>query len=178
MAYDMFSLQNVSFFCRFCLDSKMTGKGYKITTLEDDENCIYHPLSTANIFSVLTFWWMNSDVLRTGNERPLEQSDFLPLHPNDRTRDMTERLKNQWNSGVERCNREGTKPKLWKSILKLISLREICITCSVISLESIGRNMEPLLVGILIQFMRTANEDASILYFCLQWFIIHPGSFR
>lgn len=164
----------------------MTGKGYKkIAVAEEDEKHISHPLSTANIFSILTFGWMNG-VLRTGNERPLEHSDFLPLHENDRASDWTERLRDQWNCDVERCNKEGTKPKLWKTVLKIISLRQICIAWSLISLESVGRVMQPLLIGILVQFLRNgANQDPTILYVCaalmasngLLYNLSHTGNF-
>lgn len=163
----------------------MTRKGYsKITGVEDDRKCISHPLKTANIFSILTFWWMN-DVLRTGNKRPLEQSDFLPLHESGRTREWTERLKNQWNSDIERCNKEKTNPNLWKSILNIIPLQDICISWSLILLESFGRIVQPLLVGILVQFLRNSNKDPSILYFCaalmasngLFYILAHSGDF-
>ena len=163
----------------------MPVKGYeKITGVEDNEQPISHPLSTANIFSVLTFSWMNS-ILRTGRERPLEQSDFLPLHENDRTRELTEHLKNQWDSDVDRSNKEGTKPKLWKCVLKIISLRDICVTWLLILLESVGRIMQPLLVGVLVHFLRTANEDRGILYLFaalmfsngLLYLLSHSGDF-
>ena len=145
----------------------MTKKGYSKVPGQDttDQHEIYHPLTTANIFSMFTFWWLN-DMFRKGNQRPLQQSDFLPLHEQDRTRDLTERLQNQWNSDMERCNKEGTKPKLWQTVIKIISFKEMCITSSLALLESVGRVTQPLLIGIIVHYLRFGNENSSHLYLC------------
>lgn len=145
----------------------MTKKGYRKVPGQEtaDEHELHHPLSTANFLSIVTFWWMNG-VFRKGTERPLDESDFLPLHEKDRTRDLTERLQKQWNNDVAKCNEDGTKPKLWKSVVKIISFKELCISWSLLLLESVGRVMQPLLIGILVHFLRSGNEDGVTLYVC------------
>ena len=145
----------------------MTKNGYSKIPGQDTANQHehYHPLTTANFFSIFTLWWMNG-VFRKGNERPLQQSDFLPLHEEDRTRVLTERLQKQWKSDMERCKKEGTRPKLWKTVIKIVSFKEICITSCLALLESVGRVTQPLLIGILVHFLRFGNEYSSHLYLC------------
>ena len=163
----------------------MMGKGYtKIAGATDDTNNTFHPLRTANIFSIITFRWMN-DVLEAGNKHPLEQSDVLPLHDNDKAKVLAESLKKEWNSHIDNCKKGKTKPKLWKSVLKTISLRNICIAWSLMLLESFGRIMQPILVGFLVQFLRNPDQDPSILYCCaalmsfngLLYILAHSGNF-
>ncbi|KAL9954934.1 hypothetical protein ACROYT_G042523 [Oculina patagonica] len=145
----------------------MTKKGYRKVPGHDTVNHheLQHPLTTANYLSVLTFWWMNG-ILRKGTKQPLDQSDFLPLHHQDRTRDVTERLQKQWNSEVQKCNEEGTEPKLWKSVIKIISFKQFCISWTLLLLESVAQVMQPLLIGILVYFLRSGNADPVNLYLC------------
>ena len=145
----------------------MTKKGYRKVPDQDkgNQNELSHPLITANFLSILTFWWING-IFRKGNKRPLDQSDFLPLHHQDRTRDLTERLRKQWNSDLQKCNEYGTEPKLWKSVMKMISFKEFCVSWSLILLESVAQVMQPLLIGILVHFLRSGDADPVYLYLC------------
>ncbi|KAL9954927.1 hypothetical protein ACROYT_G042515 [Oculina patagonica] len=147
--------------------STMTKKGYRKVPGQDtvDQHELHHPLTTANYLSIFTFWWMN-DIFRKGTKQPLDQSDFLPLHHEDRTRDITERLQKQWNSDLQKCNEEGTEPKLWKSVIKIIPFKEFCISWSLLLLESVAQVMQPLLIGILVYFLRSGNADHVYLYLC------------
>ena len=145
----------------------MTKKGYRKVPDQDteDQHELHHPLITANFLSILTFWWMNG-IFRKGNKRPLNQSDFLPLHHQDRTRDLTERLQKQWNSDLQKCNEDGTEPKLWKSVMKMIPFKEFCVSWLLILLESVAQVMQPLLIGIFVHFLRSGNADPVYLYLC------------
>ncbi|XP_078362204.1 ATP-binding cassette sub-family C member 4-like [Oculina patagonica] len=145
----------------------MTKKGYRKVPVEDtvNQHKLHHPLTTANFLSIFAFWWMNN-VFRKGTKEPLDQSDFLPLHQEERTRDLTERLQKQWNSDLQKCNEEGTEPKLWKSVIKIISFKEFCLCLSLLLLESVGRIMQPLLIGILVYLLRVRNADPVYLYLC------------
>ena len=55
----------------------------------DDVNESFH--SNTRFLSELSISWMNS-IFKIGSKRPLNQSDFLPLTDEDRTREITERL--------------------------------------------------------------------------------------
>ena len=146
----------------------MIKKGYEtIKTDEDDDNhSATHPASSANFLSLLTCWWMNS-TFRTGNKRPLNQSDFLPLNEEDRTRDQTERLQELWDFEVQRCSTNADrKPKLWKCFLMMLSCKEVLFLLSFWFLESIFMVSVPLVLGLLLSSLNSAEIDRSLVYGC------------
>ena len=146
----------------------MIKKGYeKIKTDEDDDNhSATHPASSANFLSLLTCWWMNS-TFRTGNKRPLNQSDFLPLNEEDRTRDLTERLKDLWNYEVHHCSTTpGEQPKLWKCLLRMLSYREMIFLLFFWFLESIFLLLVPLGLGLLLSLLTATELNRPLIYGC------------
>ena len=153
-----------------CVDisNRMSNKGYeKITTAsEDDETKSFHPTTSASLLSLLSFWWMNS-VFKIGFKRPLKQSDFLPLHEKDRTRDLTERLQKEWNDHVQECNmKKGKLPKLWKCVLKTVSFHDIFLPTCFWLLESMFRVSQPLVLGILLHLLGSAEKSRALAYAC------------
>jgi len=146
----------------------MSKKGYgTIATDGDDEtNQPSHPMQSANFLSFLTFWWMNG-IFEIESKRPLNQSDFLPLHEKDRTGDLTERLQREWNHHLRECNStEGKEPKLWKSMLKMISWKEILYLMSFYFIESVCRVLQPLVLGWLLHLLSSTEVDRSLTYAC------------
>ena len=147
----------------------MPNKAYEtITNDVEDATDSCHPSMSANFLSLLSFWWMNS-VFKIGNRRPLKQSDFLPLHEKDRTRDLTERLQEEWNNHVQECNMaEGKQPKLWKCVLRTISCKEILFLISFWLLESVCRVLQPLVLGFLLRLLSCRQRDRPLANaFCL-----------
>ena len=146
----------------------MIKKGYETikTDEDDDDHSATHPASSANFLSLLTCWWMNS-TFRTGNKRPLNQSDFLPLNEEDRTRDQTERLQELWDFEVQRCSTNvDRKPKLWKCFLRMLSCKEILFLLSFWFLESIFLVSVPLVLGLLLSSLNSAEIDRPLVYGC------------
>ena len=144
-------------------NSEMPNKGYEtITNDEEDAKDSCHPSMSANFLSLLSFWWMNS-VFKIGSKRPLKQSDFLPLHEKDRTRDLTERLQKEWNNHVQECNStEGRQPKLWKCVLRTISCKEILFLISFWLFESVCRVSQPLVLGFLLRLLSCRPRDRPL----------------
>ncbi|XP_078357372.1 ATP-binding cassette sub-family C member 4-like [Oculina patagonica] len=129
---------------------------------DDKKNC--HPATTANFLSILTFWWMNG-LFKTGSQRPLKQSDFLPLHHKDRTRELTEQLWKTWNNHVQECNKtDGRQPKLWKCVSKTISLQEHIFPLCGLLLDSSCRVIQPLLLGLIIHLLTSKENRSFIIY--------------
>ena len=125
-----------------------------------------HPMSSANFLSLLTFYWMNG-IFKIGSKRPLNQSDFFPLHDDDRTRDLTERLQKEWNNHVQECNTiAGKQPKLWKCVLRATSLNEILYLMSFWLTESICRVSQPLVLGLLLRLLSSTEMDHALTYAC------------
>ena len=148
----------------------MPSKDYEI--LANDENDetrqekSSHPMSSANFLSRLTFYWMNG-IFKIGNKRPLNQSDFLPLHDDDRTRDLTERLQKEWNNHVQECNSTaGKQPKLWKCVLRTIYWKEILYLMSFWFIESICRVSQPLVLGLLLRLLSATEMNRTLTYTC------------
>ena len=148
----------------------MPAKDYEILATEENDETRQqkssHPMSSANFLSLLTFYWMNG-IFKIGNKRPLNQSDFLPLHDDDRTRDLTERLKKEWNNHVQECNSTaGKQPKLWKCVLRTISWKEILYLMSFWFPESVCRVSQPLVLGLLLRLLSSTDSDRTLTYAC------------
>ena len=145
----------------------MPNKGYEILAndeVSDTDSC--HPTESANSLSLLSFWWMNN-IFKIGSKRPLRQSDFLPLHEKDRTRDLTERLQAEWNNHVQECNMtEGKQPRLWKCVLKMLSCKEILFLLSFWFVESTCRVSQPLVLGLLLHSLSSTQRNSTLEYLC------------
>ena len=124
------------------------------------------PQKDAGLFSLLTFWWMNG-VFQTGAKRPLEESDFLPLQEQDETQRLTENIQKLWSCEKKKCAESGKKPRLWKSVLKAVSLRQWGLLLFTNLAESTCRVLQPLLLGFMVsEMMNIQNDDRSLLYMC------------
>ena len=98
-------------------------------------------------------------IFRTGNQRPLDQSDFLPLNEEDRTRGLTEQLEEHWNNHIQQCNiTAGRKPKLWKCGLRMLSCTEVLFILSFWFVELIYRVSIPLVLGLLLLRIKGSFE--------------------
>ncbi|XP_078363095.1 ATP-binding cassette sub-family C member 4-like [Oculina patagonica] len=147
----------------------MPNKNYEAiaTGDEDDGKDSHHPTTSANFLSLLSFWWMNN-VFKIESKRPLNQSDFLPLHEEDRTRDLTERLQKEWNDHVQECNvaAEAKQPKLWKCVLRMLYCAEILFLLSFWLVESVFRVSQPLVLGLLLQSLSSTQRNSTLEYLC------------
>ena len=132
----------------------------KVLDHESDNNHSEHPLASASVFSLVTFWWMNS-LFKVGRERSLEDSDVFPIHEDDRTRDLTENLQKKWNEDVMVGRKKGKQAKLWKSVLKAIPWREFSFYWCLLLFYSAGRIIQPLLLGTLIELLMSSEKDRS-----------------
>ena len=131
----------------------------------DDDQVLdpVHPETTANFLSLITFSWMN-DVVKSGNNLPLGKNDFLPLHEKAQTRQQTERLQNLWNNDVTESSKQNRKPKLWKSVLKFIPLKDVFISWLTILTFSTCIILQPMLLWGLLGVLRSGDEKRDIAY--------------
>jgi len=134
----------------------MARNGYKrISTKEDKE--------IVSFVSLLFFQWMNS-IFKIGSKRPLDENDFLPLSKENSASFLTDQLQANWNK--ERANQ--TRPKLWKSVIKLISVKDAMIIGFTNALYSISLLLQPLLLGYLISILMSAEpKKNNLLYGCI-----------
>ena len=137
----------------------MEKNGYKKIPIDEDAEKI-------SFFSRLFFRWMNS-VFKTGNKRALEENDFLPLEKEITSCFLIEKLQSKWNVEQTKCNKNGKKPKLWKSVLKMLSFKEVMVLFSLGGLTTLGRILQPLLLGYLLaSLMTTKLHHNYLLYGC------------
>ncbi|CAH3187891.1 unnamed protein product [Porites lobata] len=137
----------------------MTRDGYKKVPDEDHTEKI-------SCLSFMFFHWMNN-VLKTGNERPIEQSDFLPLSEENTSSFLIEHLQKEWNKEKAKCKGKKKRPKLWKSVLKLLPLKEVLILTVNYALYSLSRLLQPLLLGFfMVSLMSPELHSVYLLYGC------------
>ena len=153
----------------------MSRKGYEtLATNEDNTNQSFHPTKSANLLSLLTFWWMNN-IFSKGNKRPLNQSDFLPLHEDDKARDLTERLQKEWNDQLLKWNNsQGKQPRLWKCVLRTLVSKVTLFHLSVWVFESFFKITQPLLIGFLLSMLSSNEINLSLVYACC-WLLASIG---
>ncbi|PFX21725.1 Multidrug resistance-associated protein 4 [Stylophora pistillata] len=133
----------------------------------------YRKITSTNEFtekvgfvSILLFQWMN-EVMKTGNQRALEESDFVPLSNVDTSQSVTDRLEKKWKEEKAISTRKEKRPKLWKSVLKMLSLREVAYVYLPGVLYGIGSLVTPLLIGYLIFMLMSPGTHANpILHGC------------
>jgi len=101
-----------------------------------------------SFLSLLLFRWMDS-VYKIGSKRPLEQSDFLPLPKGNVSCSLIKQLQANWNNETAKCKAIGGRPKLWKSVMKMLSFKETMVIIFASTLYSLSRITQPLLLGYL-----------------------------
>ena len=138
----------------------MIRSGYKRITEKDSEE-------NFNTLSSLFFQWMN-EVIKIGSERTVEQDDFVPLSKENQTRPATEKLQTKWNDEKASCKRDNKRPKLWRSVIKTVSVKEAFIIVLTGFLDSVCRILQPLFLGFLVSALISAEEPQEnvLLYVC------------
>ena len=117
------------------------------------------PKGEAGLFSLLTFWWMG-EVLKTGAERPLEESDFLPLHEDNQAKRLTTKLRTLWKEEKKRyLLGQETGPKLWKCIMKAVSWGDYAKIIFTGFVDSASRFVFPVLLGLFILELTSRRHD-------------------
>ena len=124
-----------------------------------------HPQSKASWISFLLFWWTN-DLFKIGYKRPLQQSDFWPLHEEDKTRVLTKQLHSQWTKDLRDSRQKGKEPRLWKSAMKVLSRKDLCIIVFAGFLDSVGRFLQPFFLGVFISTLMSSAPERTLLCFC------------
>lgn len=137
----------------------MAKNGYKIISSEDDEQ-------KSSFASLLLFGWMNV-VFQTGGARALEQRDFLPLKKENSACLLTEQLQTSWSKERTNGKTNGKKPSLWKSVVKMVSIKDVFIIVFTTVLYSVSRLLQPLFLGYLISTLMAAeSQQRYLLYVC------------
>ena len=139
----------------------MKRSGYEKISNEDSEE------NDVSIISFLFFRWVNN-IIKTGSERVLQQSDFLPLSKENSTSSVTEKLQTKWDEEKAKCPQSYKRPKFWKSVVKMLPVKDVLIIMFTAILESCCRIFQPLFLGYLISSLMSSKETRNevLLYGC------------
>ena len=119
-----------------------------------------------SFLSTLLFRWMN-DVLKSGNERAIDETDFLSLNEECTACFLTEQLQSKWTDETANSKRHDKQPKLWKSVLKMLTTREAMILFVTATVLLFCRVLQPLLLGYLVKSLMMAElQHNFLLYGC------------
>lgn len=111
----------------------------------DKEN----PVSSANFLSIISFWWMNS-ILQLGSKRQIENDDLFHVLHTDKTRVVTDSLRNTWNQGLKRprkCYR------LLMSLLSVVAPSQYMLLLSLGLLAAICNISQTVFLGMILSIL-------------------------
>ena len=135
----------------------MARGGYQRITIGDDTEKV-------NFVSLVFFQWMNN-IFKTGSQGNLEESDLVPLSRENTTGSLTDLLQSNWSEEKAQCKGNGKRPKLWKSVLKMISFKDAMFAVLVQALSSLWRILKPLFLGYLISSLMEAEPHKNLLFY-------------
>ena len=137
----------------------MTRNGYKKISSDGKKENV-------SFLSLLFFQWMNN-IFKIGSKRPLDQSDFLPLPKENVTCSVIEQLQANWNNEKAECKAKGRRPKLWKSVMKMLFFKETVFLIFTRILYSLSRIIQPLFLGYLMSTLMSKEPQTNyLLYAC------------
>ena len=126
-----------------------------------------NPRKKANIFSILSFWWLKR-LLSTGNERSLENEDLFPLLDADKTKTSSEKLQETWaeESTEHIKGRRGNGYRLFRALLRMLSWKDHLYLLGLVILRDTFKVLRTVCLGLLLlELMKRSDEEVSWAYF-------------
>ncbi|RIB04579.1 P-loop containing nucleoside triphosphate hydrolase protein [Gigaspora rosea] len=111
------------------------------------------PETKANLFSKLTFWWLN-DLMKLGYKRPLEKDDLYVLNDARTAKIVTEKFSSEWKKEIEKIAL-GKKPSLIKALYRVFWAR-FCLAGVVRFGNDILAVISPLILRLILKFISDA----------------------
>ena len=115
-------------------------------------------MESANIFSLLFFWWMN-DTLRLGSKRPLQDEDLFVLQDDFKTEVLVEKLEVEWHKECYTCHCKNKRPRLWRVMFKVFSFKNYLVLAAVKFTHSVTNILLPVMVWF---FLTSLSEHSSM----------------
>ncbi|XP_039258783.2 ATP-binding cassette sub-family C member 4-like isoform X1 [Styela clava] len=108
-----------------------------------------NPMYRANIFSYLSYWWLN-DFFAEGSKRALQESDMFELDASNMSVGITSDLERNWEKEIQR-SKKATEPSLIRTIA--MTYRKGFMLCGVLALiEECLRTAVPVLIAYLVKY--------------------------
>ena len=135
--------------------------------LESEQSHKENPKKNANIFSILSFWWVGK-LLAKGLKRPMENDDLFPLLDEDKTQTSTEKLQRTWNEEAtsHTSKKSGSKGyRLLKAIIRAFPCTDYAFILSVGLLPGVCNVLQLVFMSLLLpELMKSSVEDLSWAY--------------
>ncbi|KAI9090798.1 P-loop containing nucleoside triphosphate hydrolase protein [Phlyctochytrium arcticum] len=130
-----------------CILENVPKAGAYYGTLDDDDVHNESPEATANIFSRLTFYWMDP-LMKLGYRKNLEQNDLWELKKQDRAHTTGEEFQGKWEEELL-----GKKPSLLRALARTYGLT--------FGSAAIFKSIQDLLAFVQPMFLRRMMEFAQ-----------------
>ncbi|KAL9960115.1 hypothetical protein ACROYT_G033523 [Oculina patagonica] len=125
-------------------------------------------------FSRITLGFV-SDIIQTGNERPLEEADLFYLDI-EGTQYLTEKLEEEWRNEVKVKRERGSQPRLWNALRKAVNKELIVKISLLVMLSSFCRLFQPVVLSFILDEMATGSSF-NVSFLCLYSVLICISSF-
>ena len=96
--------------------------------------------------------------MRQGNKRALNGEDLFSLLKEDKSEKLVETLEKEWTREVEHCQVRGTRPRLWRTVLRIIPIKDYLLLVITRLLFAIFFDSTPV---ILYLFLRSLNKSSE-----------------
>ena len=119
-----------------------------------------NPRETASSFSRLTFSWM-SDTLKIGSQQPLEEKHLFPLEASFQAEKLVADLEREWIDEERGSAQNGSRPRLWKAMMRIISFKDYITVIILRMLYSLAFNVLPVFLWF---FLKSISTEQSTRY--------------
>ena len=118
-----------------------------------------------NIFSRVTVWWLNETIERA-KDGSLNEQNLGEIVDMKSTEETTDRLENEWKREIERASAAGSRPKLWKAVLRSMDSSVIIRACLCGIIDSTGRILQAVALSLILTELALGSH-ASMVALCL-----------
>ena len=126
------------------------------------------PVRQADVFSLLTFSWMNN-VLKLGSRQPLEEKHLFPVETSFKAERLVTDLEREWLAEERASEQNRTKPRLWKAMMRVIPCRDYVTVAFLRILYAIAFHLFPLIIWL---FLKNISSSSEINYKATLPFVI------
>ncbi|XP_068682854.1 ATP-binding cassette sub-family C member 4-like [Montipora foliosa] len=119
-----------------------------------------NPRATASFLSRLTFSWMG-DVLKIGSQQPLEEKHLFPLETQFQSDQLVCSLEREWIDEKRASLQNGSKPRLWRAMMRIISFKDFITVIILRILYSFAFNLLPLFLWF---FLKSISAELNYAY--------------
>ena len=117
-----------------------------------------------------------TEIIQTGNERPLEENDLSSLEC-EGTRYLTEKLEGEWQNEMKIQRERGSRPRLWRSLLRATDRKLMAVSVLLAVTASFCRLIQPVVLSFLLEEMTAKSSDSDLGTLCLYSALLSISSF-